>query len=93
MPASRWRGVSAIIRGSFVPRGFMVAESSNAPAIAKFMQDWTDLLSFEVTPVITDEELAGVILSRTIQNPSTLRRLSTIRATAVAASSSVGRLY
>jgi hypothetical protein len=42
-------------------RGFIVAESSDAAAVAKWMQDWTDLLSFEVAPVITDEELAKVI--------------------------------
>lgn len=42
-------------------KGFLVAESADAAAIAKWMQDWTDVLSFEVTPVITDEELARVI--------------------------------
>jgi hypothetical protein len=42
-------------------KGFLVAESSDAAAIAKWMQDWTDVLSFEVTPVITDEQLSRVI--------------------------------
>jgi len=42
-------------------RGFLVAESSDAEAIAKWTQSWTDLLSFEVTPVVTDEQLARVI--------------------------------
>ena len=42
-------------------RGFVVAESSDAEAVAKRLQDWTDLLSFEVTPVVTDEQLARVI--------------------------------
>jgi hypothetical protein len=42
-------------------KGFLVAEASDAVAIAKWMQEWTDLLSFEVTPVLTDEELARVI--------------------------------
>ena len=42
-------------------KGFIVAESADAAAIARWMQDWTDVLSFEVTPVITDEELARVI--------------------------------
>ncbi len=41
--------------------GFLVAESSDAVAIGKWMQEWTDLLSFETTPVLTDEEVAGVI--------------------------------
>lgn len=42
-------------------KGFLVAESSDAEAIAKWTQSWTDLLSFEVTPVVTDEQLARVI--------------------------------
>ena len=42
-------------------KGFMVVESTDATAIAKFAQDWSDLLSFEITPVVSDEELAGVI--------------------------------
>ena len=42
-------------------RGFLVAESADAEAIAKWTQSWTDLLSFEVTPVVTDEQLARVI--------------------------------
>lgn len=42
-------------------REFLVAESSDAEAIAKWTQSWPDLLSFEVTPVVTDEQLAPVI--------------------------------
>ena len=42
-------------------KGFIVAESSDAEAIAKWTQGWTDLLSFTVTPVVTDEQLARVI--------------------------------
>jgi len=42
-------------------KGFIVAESSDAAAIARWMQDWTDVLSFEITPVITDDELSRVI--------------------------------
>jgi len=30
-------------------------------AIDEWMQSWTDLLSFEVTPALTDEEFAEVI--------------------------------
>ena len=41
--------------------GFLVAESSNAIAIGKWMQNWTDLLAFDITPVLTDEEVAEVI--------------------------------
>jgi len=39
----------------------MLAESSDAVAISKWTQGWTDLLSFEITPVLTDEEVAEVI--------------------------------
>lgn len=41
--------------------GFLVAESSDAVAIAKWMQNWTDLLAFDITPVLTDEEVAEII--------------------------------
>lgn len=41
--------------------GFLIAESSDAVAICKWTQSWTDLLSFEITPVVTDEEVAEVI--------------------------------
>lgn len=41
--------------------GFLIAESSDAVAIGKWMQSWTDLISFEVSPVLTDEEIAEVI--------------------------------
>ena len=50
----RWHCVEGL-------RGFIVAESSDGEAVAKWVQDWTDLLSFEVTPVVTDEQLARVI--------------------------------
>lgn len=41
--------------------GFMIAESSDAVAISKWTQGWTDLLSFEIIPVLNDEEVAEVI--------------------------------
>jgi hypothetical protein len=41
--------------------GFMIAESSDAIAISKWTQSWTDLLVFDITPVLTDEEVAEVI--------------------------------
>ena len=41
--------------------GFLVAESTDAIAIGKWMQNWTDLLAFDITPVLTDEEVAEVI--------------------------------
>jgi hypothetical protein len=42
-------------------RGFVLAETSDAVAIATWLQDWTDLLTFEVTPVVDDEQMMGVI--------------------------------
>lgn len=42
-------------------RGFIIAESSDAVAISKWTQGWTDLLAFEMTPVLTDEEVGEVI--------------------------------
>ena len=42
-------------------KGFIIAESGDAEAIAKWLQEWTDLLTFEVTPVMNDEQLARVI--------------------------------
>jgi hypothetical protein len=41
--------------------GFMIAEAESAVALAKWTQDWTDLLEFEITPVVNDEEMMGVI--------------------------------
>lgn len=41
--------------------GFLVAETEDATALARWLQDWTDLVAFEVTPVVTDEEFAAVI--------------------------------
>lgn len=42
-------------------KGFLIVESDEAEAIATWIQQWSDLMTFEVTPVITDEELARVI--------------------------------
>ena len=41
--------------------GFIIAESSDAEALGRWTQEWTDILSFEITPVINDEQLARVI--------------------------------
>lgn len=50
----RWHGAAG-------NRGFLVAESSDAQAIADWLQQWTDLVSFEVTPVLTDEQFNRVL--------------------------------
>lgn len=41
--------------------GFFLAETDDASALARWLQDWTDLISFEVTPVLTDEQFSEVI--------------------------------
>ena len=41
--------------------GFCVVEAEDPQAVAKWMQDWNDLISFEVTPVLTDEQFAQVV--------------------------------
>ena len=50
----RWHSVAGL-------EGFLVAESADAVAIGKWMQDWSDLLTFEVTPVVDDDGLTAVI--------------------------------
>ena len=50
----RWHSVSGLA-------GFTLVEASDPQAIAKWLQDWTDILTFEVTPVLTDEQFAQVI--------------------------------
>jgi len=42
-------------------RGFVVAESTDSVAMAKWLQEWTDAIEFEVNPVNTDENVMKVI--------------------------------
>ena len=41
--------------------GFLVAETDDATALSRWLQEWTDLITFEVTPVLTDEQFGEVI--------------------------------
>ena len=41
--------------------GFVLAESNDGVAIGKWMQEWTDLLAFDVIPVNTDEDVMKVL--------------------------------
>ena len=50
----RWHAVGGL-------RGFVIAEASDAVAIGKWMQEWTDLLTFDVTPILNDEEIQVVL--------------------------------
>jgi hypothetical protein len=47
----RWHGVGT-------NKGFCVAESDDPLAIAKWAQKWSDLMSFDVYPALTDEDTA-----------------------------------
>ena len=42
-------------------RGFLLAESNDSVAIGKWIQEWSDLLEFEVTAVNTDEDIMKVL--------------------------------
>ena len=50
----RWHSVSGHV-------GFTVVEASELQPVAEWLQDWANLLTFEVTPVLTDEQFAKVI--------------------------------
>jgi hypothetical protein len=41
--------------------GYVVAESTDSVAIGKWMQNWSDLLTFDVVPVNTDEDVMKVL--------------------------------
>ena len=41
--------------------GFVLAESNDNVAIGKWMQEWTDLLVFDIVPVNTDEDVLKVL--------------------------------
>lgn len=38
-------------------RGFALTESTDPIAMSKWTRDWSDLMSFEVTPVLDDEQM------------------------------------
>ena len=50
----RWHNVEG---GS----GFIIAETNDLEAFGKWLQDWSDSLTFEVSPVLTDEQVSKVI--------------------------------
>ena len=51
---ARWHDVSG-------RRGFAIAETVEAVAASKWCHEWSDLLSFEVIPIIDDEGLTKVL--------------------------------
>lgn len=42
-------------------RGWVLTETGDAVALAKWLQEWTDCLEFEVTPVNDDEAVMQVL--------------------------------
>jgi hypothetical protein len=42
-------------------RGFVLAESSDAVAVGTWLQEWTDLITFDVMPVNNDEDVMKVL--------------------------------
>ncbi len=50
----RWHSVSD-------RRGFVLIESTDLMAVSTYMRDWSDLLNFQLTPVINDEQLATIM--------------------------------
>jgi len=42
-------------------KGFILAESDDATALYRWVSAWTDVIDFEIDPIVTDEE-AGPIL-------------------------------
>jgi hypothetical protein len=51
---ARWHDVAG-------KRGFALSETDDPVAIAKWCHGWNDLLSFEIVPVINDEQLGAVL--------------------------------
>ena len=41
--------------------GVLLAEANDPTALAKWLQDWSDVISFDVRPVLADEEFSAVI--------------------------------
>ena len=41
--------------------GFVIAESDSVVSVGKWMQEWTDLLTFDITPIMSDEEIQQVL--------------------------------
>ena len=41
--------------------GFCLSESDDIVSVAKWIQEWSDLLTFEIFPLMTDEQYAEVL--------------------------------
>jgi hypothetical protein len=54
---SRWHSIGS-------GRGFAIAETDDPVALSRWCREWSDLMSFEVLPVINDEQIAEVLAQR-----------------------------
>ena len=50
----RWSGIG-------INKGVCVAESHDALALGRWAHEWSDLMSFDIYPALTDEDTAKVI--------------------------------
>jgi hypothetical protein len=41
--------------------GFLIAKSDQADAVASWLQEWSDFVNFDVTPILSDEQFSEVI--------------------------------
>jgi len=51
---ARWHDVAS-------GRGFAISETDDPVAIAKWCREWSDLMTFEIIPVVNDEQLVTVL--------------------------------
>lgn len=50
----RWHSVNGNM-------GFIIAESDDIEAVGTWIQEWSEMLRFEVMPVLTDEQIGRII--------------------------------
>jgi Domain of unknown function (DUF3303) len=50
----RWHSIGGL-------RGYLLAESNDAVALGKWTQEWSDLLTFAVVPVVNDTDVMKVL--------------------------------
>lgn len=46
-------------------KGFMLVETDDSKLLFRYVSDWTDIMDFEIDPVVTDEEAASVLQGMT----------------------------
>ena len=42
-------------------KGYMVVEADDVMPVAAYLRSWTDLLTFDITPVVSDEQIGQII--------------------------------